>query len=412
MSVDIKKNFRSKKIIIAGAAVFPGGHGGAVRCMHMLAKGFAANGHQVEVVTAYGSEERKSSYELDGFDVKTFAFAGDDKHFTIYRKLKPNLSLLIYLLYLIFKGNHDLVLLYGPVVTFPLVAIFARIMGQRISYYMADIRLAPKNISLSKKIVLTIIDCIDIALAKLCDFIIVLGTEDLALRYKRIASKTKQIRTLAPVDTKLFSKCDGENFRKKHNFINKRLISYSGNIDTLEGVDILIKAMKNVVEKFPNVILVLAGQPTPIDYVIGKPFDFKMLAKQIGIEKYVFFTGHIQLQEVINLLSASDVLVMPKIDHPLNRVASPIKIAEYMAAGRPIISSKICELEKHMEHGVDLLFCEPGDIYSLSENIILLLTNDTLRIKLSNNASVVANNIYDKLVITDKICKTIFFSND
>jgi len=42
---------KSKKILITGFCTFPGGSGGAVRCIHMLAKGFAANGHQVEVVT-------------------------------------------------------------------------------------------------------------------------------------------------------------------------------------------------------------------------------------------------------------------------------------------------------------------------------------------------------------------------
>jgi glycosyltransferase involved in cell wall biosynthesis len=56
------------------------------------------------------------------------------------------------------------------------------------------------------------------------------------------------------------------------------------------------------------------------------------IACEAGIGKRVVFTGQLSQNEVIDLFAASNVLAMPKIDHPMNRVASPIKIAEYMAA--------------------------------------------------------------------------------
>jgi hypothetical protein len=63
---------KPKKIIIAGAHEFPEGGGGAPRCMHMLAKGFASHGHSVLVATTYGSWEGASSIKLDGLRARCF----------------------------------------------------------------------------------------------------------------------------------------------------------------------------------------------------------------------------------------------------------------------------------------------------------------------------------------------------
>ncbi|MBE3087522.1 MAG: glycosyltransferase family 4 protein [Chloroflexi bacterium] len=123
--------------------------------------------------------------------------------------------------------------------------------------------------------------------------------------------------------------------------------------------------------------------------------DFKALAQDINVAGYTIFTGHLPILDVVDLLNASDVLVMPKIDHPLNHVASPIKIAEYLAAGRPIVSSRICELDKHLIHMEHVIFCEPGNIKELADAVNLALGDETLRTKLSSNASAIAKSLFD-----------------
>jgi len=115
---------------------------------------------------------------------------------------------------------------------------------------------------------------------------------------------------------------------------------------------------------------------------------------------------------LIDLLNASDVLVMLKIDHPLNHVASPIKIAEYLAAGRPIVVSRICELDHHLKHMEHVFFCEPGNIKELAVAINFILENETIKKNASSISKVlfdyrtIAGTIYEQVLMTGAMVPT------
>ena len=98
---------KPKKIIIAGAHKFPEGGGGAPRCMHMLAKGFASHGHSVLVATTYGSWKWASSIKLDGFRARCFGNRTSEKNkvYVIFDKIRTHLLLLAYLLRLTVKNE-------------------------------------------------------------------------------------------------------------------------------------------------------------------------------------------------------------------------------------------------------------------------------------------------------------------
>jgi glycosyltransferase involved in cell wall biosynthesis len=58
--------------------------------------------------------------------------------------------------------------------------------------------------------------------------------------------------------------------------------------------------------------------------------------------------------EIANYISAFDVCLIPyRIDHPFNRVCSPTKIMDYLATGRPIVSTAIPECT-HYAHLFDV----------------------------------------------------------
>lgn len=395
------------KIVIAGVCIFPGGAGGAVRCIHMLAKGFSVNGHHVKVVTTYGSDERPREYELDGFVARSIGAPHDRNEVGFAGKVKSHVKFLAYLIYSTLRKRYDLILFYGPVSSFVCVGLFAKLMKRRVVYLMADIQPKPANIALSKKLKRLISNVVDISLANLSDLVVVLGTMELAKRYARLAPKSSRVQILAPVDTIKFAGGNGLRFKEQHGLKNKTIVTYSGTLDTLEGIDVILKAIKSVALKHSNVVLVIAGQTSDKDCVLGIKMDFKKLAHELGVSAYTVFTGHLPIQDVIDLLNASDVLVMPKIDHPMNHVASPIKIAEYLAAGRPIVSSRICDLDHYLRHMEHLVFCEPGNTTELSDAINLVLDEETLKTKLSCNASVIAKSLFDYRKIAEKIYENI-----
>jgi glycosyltransferase involved in cell wall biosynthesis len=64
----------------------------------------------------------------------------------------------------------------------------------------------------------------------------------------------------------------------------------------------------------------------------------------------------------------------------------PIKILEYMAAGRPILSTRIGPVEEVLEHGTTALLVRPGSATALAEGLAWMLDHPAERETLGANA--------------------------
>ncbi|TAM34230.1 glycosyltransferase, partial [bacterium] len=72
---------------------------------------------------------------------------------------------------------------------------------------------------------------------------------------------------------------------------------------------------------------------------------------------------------------------------------SPLKIAEYLASGKPMVASKVGEVESMV--GEAGILVTPGDTAALAEKIEFLVSNKDLRAGLGKEARIRAENIYN-----------------
>ena len=63
----------------------------------------------------------------------------------------------------------------------------------------------------------------------------------------------------------------------------------------------------------------------------------------LGIDDYVEFTGFIPDEDLVRYLSTADICLDPNPSSPLNDVSTWIKVMEYMALGKPIVSFDLKE---------------------------------------------------------------------
>ena len=83
--------------------------------------------------------------------------------------------------------------------------------------------------------------------------------------------------------------------------------------------------------------LIIGGHPAEPDLA-----RTKSVADGLGIAERVAFTGLVEPARVAELLSQADVLVLPNPASAIStRYTSPLKLFEYMAAARPIVSSDL-----------------------------------------------------------------------
>src|SRR3989338_268693 len=172
-----------------------------------------------------------------------------------------------------------------------------------------------------------------------------------------------------------------EDARRKTNLpLDKKIVGYVGMLRTLgmeKGVDIALKSLSEI--KNPDIIFVLVGgTKEDIDF-------YGDLVSRLGIKERVLFVGSVAHSLVPVYLKAFDVLLapFPENEH-YNFYMSPMKIFEYMASKRPIISTKLPTLIETL--GDSALLLEPDNIGQLRDGITKVLNDRELVDNLSLKA--------------------------
>jgi glycosyltransferase involved in cell wall biosynthesis len=100
------------------------------------------------------------------------------------------------------------------------------------------------------------------------------------------------------------------------------------------------------------------------------------LAAQRGVD--AVFTGTVSHLELPELVAAMDVgLLLARADEAFHY--SPLKLAEYLASGVPVVAPRVPQLAERLCDGVDVVFVDAGDADALVDAIARLRADDTRR---------------------------------
>ncbi len=161
------------------------------------------------------------------------------------------------------------------------------------------------------------------------------------------------------------------------------ILLYIGTLADWQGLDIVIKALPKIIESRP-VKLNIVGR--------GRSRQRKMLAKQIrklGLEDHVIVQPAVPHHEIPELIAKADICVAPLAlnDRNVTQGACPIKVLEYMAAGRPLLASNMPIVRELVREDVDGLLFSPNDPDDLSRQAVQLLKDMELSKRLAESAA-------------------------
>lgn len=149
--------------------------------------------------------------------------------------------------------------------------------------------------------------------------------------------------------------------------LESRTITFIGSLIRQKGVDVLIRAFESVKKKFPDAELVIIGDGR-------EKKSLEKLSRELGTE--VNFLGY--REDLDSILEKSAVLALPSREEGFGLV-----LLEAMAAGVPVVASRVGGIEEIIEHEYNgILFENSGE---LAEGIIKILENEELRKKLIEN---------------------------
>lgn len=115
---------------------------------------------------------------------------------------------------------------------------------------------------------------------------------------------------------------------------NDCVVVYMGTFFSFSGLDQVIQSMKDVVESKPSVRLLLVGGGE-------KALELRKLVEDLGLQKNVKFTGFVEYQKLPAYLQVANVAINPMIPQLVSHTAFPHKVLQYMAAGVPVVSTKL-----------------------------------------------------------------------
>lgn len=170
---------------------------------------------------------------------------------------------------------------------------------------------------------------------------------------------------------------DPTHFIEKYQFENKLNIGFVGWFVGWHRLDLLLKAVADLVKSNPelNPNLVLIG-----DGPLKESLEEQ--ARELEITDHLTFTGPIDHSQIPAMIRAMDIAVIPHS----NEFRSPIKLFEYMAQARPIIAPASEPIRTVATHGENAVLFPPLDQQSLSQTLKDLATNHALQKQLGQNA--------------------------
>jgi glycosyltransferase involved in cell wall biosynthesis len=161
------------------------------------------------------------------------------------------------------------------------------------------------------------------------------------------------------------------------------IVAYAGHLYPWKGVDVLLEALSLL----PGAQgLIVGGHAAEPDLN-----RVKALAGRLGVESRVTFTGLVEPARVPELLQRADVLVLPNPASAISsRFTSPLKLFEYLAAGRAIVASDLPSIREIVQDGTEALLVPAGDPHALARAVRRVLDDPALAERLSRAALALA----------------------
>jgi glycosyltransferase involved in cell wall biosynthesis len=140
-------------------------------------------------------------------------------------------------------------------------------------------------------------------------------------------------------------------------------------------VTTLLRAFARVQSERPEARLLLVGDGAERERMTA-------LARELGLGEAARFTGFVSHADVVRYVNAADVAVVPVPKMEREMWLSPMKLFEYMAAGKAVVASAMGQIVDVVRDGENGLLVPPGDETALAEAVGRLLADESLRERL------------------------------
>jgi glycosyltransferase involved in cell wall biosynthesis len=159
--------------------------------------------------------------------------------------------------------------------------------------------------------------------------------------------------------------------------MGKSILCYIGCLNPQDGLDYLLRSLAHLTFdlKRTDYHCVIMGSGDSLE-------NLRTLNRDLHLEDYVELTGYVSDADLRANLSAADICLDPDPSSALNDVSTWIKIMEYMAYGKPIVTFDLKETRYSAQQAA--IYVEPNDEQKFAFAISKLMDDPALRSRMGS----------------------------
>jgi glycosyltransferase involved in cell wall biosynthesis len=277
--------------------------------------------------------------------------------------------------YVFLRYGFDIIHAHNPPDTLFLVALPFKLLGKKFVFDHHDLcpELYQSRYAAAPGFFTRLLGIFEWCSLKLADFTIATNESYKTVQVNRArkAPETIFIVRNGPDKTRMTVTPPNPRLRA----MNKSILCYIGSLNPQDGVDYLLRSLRHLVYdlKRQDFRCIIMGTGDSLE-------DLRSLARELRLESYVELPGFVSEEELRSNLAAADICVDPDPSSPLNDVSTWIKIMEYMAYAKPIVSFDLKETRYSAQDAA--LFVPCNDELAFAKATAKLMDDPALREKM------------------------------
>lgn len=367
------------KRILIFAAYFHPHVGGYEKNIHELSRRLVQKGYEIDIVTC--NTEHTAAYEkLNGIHIYRLpCWNALDSTYPILKPCSTSFRILRKLL----RKNYDVINTQTRFfITSFLGLVFAKIKKTPLVHTERGTRhsIAPnKVVALLSRAYDHTIGTLIVKSARTN-----IGVSEAACEFLRHLGATNTQLIYNGIDTNIFRKRENNNCRQELGISDDApLITFVGRLIYAKGVQDLLSAFTRVKEAAADAKLLIIG---------AGPYraNLENLVYQNGCGSDILFVGQKNQDEIIDILSATDIFVNPSYSEGL-----PTSVMEAASIGLPIVATDVGGTREIIAAGQSGILVKTGNAGQLGKSLHELLASAELRRELGRNARMLVKEKFD-----------------
>lgn len=128
------------------------------------------------------------------------------------------------------------------------------------------------------------------------------------------------------------------------NSATPKVAMYIGNLESYQGIDLMIEGFAKAIEQEPLVMVIVGGEQQDIDMYQRKVDD-------LGLSQSCFLVGKQPVADLYALMIQSDFMLSPRTQG----VNTPMKVYSYLDSGKPVLATRLPTHTQVMSDDISML---------------------------------------------------------